>query len=60
MFRLPMQARKDQPLNLCAVLLPLLCKEEGGEVECQLLYPTQPPLTKGRSKLRDGATSHAS
>ncbi len=59
MFRLPMQARKDQPLNLCAVLVPLLCKEgrpfppllckEGrGEVECRLLYPTQPPLTKGR------------
>ncbi len=27
---------------------PLLCKEGCGEVESRLLYPTQPPLTKGR------------
>src|SRR3989337_1701122 len=29
-------------------LTPLLCKEGRGEVECRRLYPTQPPLTKGR------------
>ncbi len=28
--------------------VPLLCKEGRGEVESRLLYPTQPPLTKGR------------
>src|SRR3990172_10753423 len=29
------------------------CRGEGrGGVECRLLYPTQPPLTKGRRKLR--------
>ena len=32
-------------------LIPLLCKEGRGEVECRLLYPTQ-PLTKGRRQLR--------
>ena len=44
MFRLPMQARKDQPLNLCAVLVPLLCKEGRGEVEsaAPLPHPTSP------------------
>src|SRR3990172_708173 len=29
-------------------LTPLLCKEGRGEVEGPLLYPTSPPLTKGR------------
>src|SRR3990172_5196380 len=33
-------------------LTPLLCKEGRGEVECRRLYPTQPPLTKGRRKRR--------
>ena len=33
-------------------LTPLLCKEGRGEVECRRLYPTQPPLTKGRRQLR--------
>src|SRR3990170_1757996 len=34
------------------------CRGEGcGEVECRLLYPTQPPLTKGRRKLRVRASS---
>ena len=29
------------------------CRGEGrGEVECRRLYPTQPPLTKGRKQLR--------
>ena len=37
MFRPPMQARKDPPLNLCAVLVPLLCKEGGGHL---LLFPS--------------------
>jgi len=33
-------------------LIPLLCKEGRGEVECRRLYPTWPPLTKGRRQLR--------
>src|SRR3990172_10674313 len=39
-------AHKAQTDPLPPVLL--LCKEGRGEVEYQLLYPTQPPLTKGR------------
>ncbi len=32
----------------CIMKIPLLCKEGRGEVEGVSLYPTQPPLTKGR------------
>ena len=33
------------------VTLPLLCKEGRGEVESREVYPTWPPLTKGRDHL---------